>query len=65
MHGGASTGPKTAAGLTAIRKIHMKHGNRTKESMEFRRILAKELVEASRQSVTCQKMFRGESLMEE
>lgn len=33
-HGGMSTGPKTKEGIQRIREAHLKHGERTKESIE-------------------------------
>ena len=39
-HGGLSTGPRTAAGIEAIRKAQLKHGRRTKEAREYRRLLS-------------------------
>jgi len=37
MHGGASTGPKTAAGLAKARGAVTIHGGRSREMIEFRR----------------------------
>ena len=39
MHGGASTGPKTAAGLAAMRAAVTIHGGRSRETIEFRRLV--------------------------
>jgi hypothetical protein len=36
MHGGASTGPKTADGLARIRKARMKHGLYSSEMARVR-----------------------------
>jgi len=35
-HGGMSTGPRTKEGIQRIREAHLKHGERTKESIEER-----------------------------
>ena len=59
MHGGTSTGPKTANGIAAIRKAHLKHGERTNEAVQFRRLLAKELTEVHEQVAECRKSFRA------
>lgn len=37
MHGGMSTGPKTAEGIERIRRAHLKHGRYTKEAIAKRR----------------------------
>lgn len=37
MHGGASTGPKTADGLARWRAAVTIHGGRSREMIEFRR----------------------------
>jgi len=37
MHGGCSTGPKTAAGLERLREAKTRHGLYTKEALYFRR----------------------------
>jgi len=37
MHGGKSTGPKTAEGIQRIRDAHLKHGFFSKESIEERK----------------------------
>ncbi len=37
MHGGASTGPKTAAGLARSRTAGLIHGGRSQEMVEFRK----------------------------
>lgn len=39
MHGGASTGPRTAEGLKRMRASKVTHGLRTKEMQELRRVL--------------------------
>lgn len=39
MHGGASTGPRTAAGLERMRTAKMIHGGRSLETIEFRRLM--------------------------
>ena len=33
IHGGTSTGPKTADGIECIRKAHWKHGQRSAEAI--------------------------------
>ena len=40
MHGGASTGPRTAAGLERIRKARTRHGLYSAEMLELRRYCA-------------------------
>jgi hypothetical protein len=51
MHGGASTGPRTAEGLERIRKARTKHGRRTAEMEQLRKLVvslrreARQLVE--------------------
>jgi hypothetical protein len=47
MHGGASTGPRTAAGLERIRAARIKHGLRTAEMALLRRLIL-DLREAQR-----------------
>ena len=42
MHGGASTGPRTAAGLARIMKARTIHGGRSAEMKALRRAFAKE-----------------------
>jgi hypothetical protein len=37
MHGGKSTGAITPAGIERIKKVNLKHGLYTKESLEFKR----------------------------
>jgi len=59
MHGGTSTGPKTAKGITAIRNAHLKHGHRTKEAMEFRRLFSETLAATRRQVTECRRSFRA------
>src|SRR3954454_14455709 len=39
IHGGASTGPKTAEGLERMRKARTTHGMRTAEMEEMRRLI--------------------------
>lgn len=41
MHGGASTGPRTAEGLARIVQARTKHGRRSAETIAMRRIIAK------------------------
>ena len=40
MHGGNSTGPRTAAGLANIRKARTRHGRYSAEMVELRRVCA-------------------------
>jgi hypothetical protein len=47
LHGGASTGPRTAAGRARIAAAHLKHGRYTKEE-RLRRREFRELVQAWR-----------------
>jgi len=47
LHGGLSTGPKTAAGIERIRRARLKHGRFTKEARAERRNIRK-LILASR-----------------
>jgi hypothetical protein len=37
IHGGLSTGPKTAEGIESIRKTHLKHGQRSAEAVRRRK----------------------------
>lgn len=37
MHGGASTGARTPAGLARVRTVGLIHGGRSREMIEFRR----------------------------
>ena len=37
IHGGTSTGPKTAEGVENIRKAHLKHGQRSAEAVRRRK----------------------------
>lgn len=39
MHGGSSTGPRTAEGLARMRASKVTHGLRTKEMMEVRQMI--------------------------
>jgi hypothetical protein len=39
MHGGTSTGPKTAEGLKRLREAHTIHGGRGAEARSLRRYL--------------------------
>ena len=45
MHGGASTGPKTAAGLERSRRANWKHGRFSREALEARRVANYETIE--------------------
>jgi hypothetical protein len=38
MHGGSSTGPRTAEGLESMRRSKIRHGAYTKEAAELRRM---------------------------
>ncbi|HJS84630.1 MAG TPA: HGGxSTG domain-containing protein [Acetobacteraceae bacterium] len=40
MHGGKSTGPRTAEGIERIRKAHTVHGRYSAEMRELRRVMA-------------------------
>jgi hypothetical protein len=40
MHGGKSTGPRTAEGLARSRRANSKHGNYSAEAMALRREIA-------------------------
>ena len=42
MHGGASTGPRTAAGLARIKAARTIHGGRSAAMLELRRAIADE-----------------------
>ncbi len=57
MHGGMSTGPKTAEGIEAIRQAHFKHGRRTKAAIEANRLLAQELAAVRKQMAESRKAF--------
>ena len=52
MHGGASTGARTAAGLERVRTVNLVHGGRSREMIELRRLVrelrggARRLIEA-------------------
>lgn len=48
MHGGASTGPRTAEGLARIAKAQTKHGLYSAEMLELRRWCAEGMREARR-----------------
>ena len=39
MHGGKSTGPRTAEGMERMRASKIKHGLKTKEALEFRKFM--------------------------
>lgn len=41
MHGGASTGPRTAEGLARIVQARTKHGRRSAETISMRRAIAR------------------------
>ena len=45
LHGGLSTGPKTAEGKARIAAAHWKHGRRSKQFVEMRAKIWKELRE--------------------
>jgi hypothetical protein len=47
MHGGLSTGPRTAAGLASLRAARTKHGGRSRETRRLLRCLAALLREAA------------------
>ena len=51
LHGGLSTGPKTAAGIQAIRRARTKHGYYSKAAIEERRLFRAE-AKALRETVT-------------
>jgi hypothetical protein len=59
MHGGKSTGPKTAQGIEAIRKAHLKHGRRSAEAIALRRTIAAILGETRQHVTECRKAFDG------
>jgi hypothetical protein len=42
MHGGTSSGPKTAEGITRIRHARIIHGRYTKELLDLRAAFAEE-----------------------
>ena len=46
MHGGASTGRKTAAGIESHRAAVTVHGGRSRETIEFRRLVRELRAEA-------------------
>lgn len=46
MHGGASTGAKTAAGLARVRTVGLIHGGRSQATRDFRRIVRELRAEA-------------------
>jgi hypothetical protein len=48
MHGGASTGPRTAKGLERIRKARTTHGRRTAEMERMRAMIRELKAEAKR-----------------
>lgn len=48
LHGGASTGPRTAEGLERMRQAKITHGNRTAEARQFRALLRQLKAEAKR-----------------
>ena len=48
MHGGASTGPRTVAGLERMRTAKMIHGGRSRETIEFRRLMRELRADARR-----------------
>ena len=50
MHGGASTGAKTAAGLKRVQTVALVHGGRSRETIEFRRMI-RDMRAAARQLV--------------
>ena len=50
MHGGASTGPRTAEGLERIRKARTRHGRRTAE-MDRMRAMARVLMAGAKRLV--------------
>ena len=45
LHGGLSTGPRTAEGKARIAEAHWKHGRRSKQFVEMRAKIWKELRE--------------------
>ena len=48
MHGGKSTGPRTAAGLERLREARTKHGCASRELVEFRRAMRRLRVQGRR-----------------
>jgi hypothetical protein len=48
MHGGSSTGPKTAEGLARIRAARTTHGMRTAEMAQMRALVRELRAEAKR-----------------
>ena len=52
MHGGASTGPRTAEGMARMRAAKTKHGRHTAEAVAFRRWVAG-LLRAARRAGAC------------
>jgi hypothetical protein len=48
IHGGASTGPRTAAGLERMRTAKTTHGQRTAEMEQIRAMVRKLKAEAKR-----------------
>lgn len=40
FHGGLSTGPRTPEGLERMRRSKLRHGARTAEAVNFRRLIA-------------------------
>jgi hypothetical protein len=48
MHGGASTGPRTAEGLERIRKARTTHGQRTAENRQVAKMIRALKAEAKR-----------------
>jgi hypothetical protein len=48
MHGGASTGPRTPEGLQRIRQARTKHGRRTAEMEQMRKLVVSLRREARR-----------------
>lgn len=46
MHGGKSTGPRTAEGIERLRRLRWKHGLRSRDAIERRRSLSRLLREA-------------------
>ena len=43
LHGGKSTGARTAEGMQKLRDIHWKHGQRSQEQIETNRYYMREL----------------------
>ena len=48
MHGGKSTGARTKEGFENIKKVNLKHGFYTKESLKFRGVAAGFLKESKK-----------------